>query len=513
MTLTFYNYNGSANNPNKIAKSTLVKTVDISEIQLVKQDGLIALLGEFIAANYATYVVGSKKYVCTVEFLSTGNNTWQYTLTVDAVATAWENGVFDSWAVCERSNEGAVLFDSELQLSNIPTTETIPFDDNDGETVVALSVLSSAPVFTNSHPTSNPAIRTYLLSLSQFRNFFLKFLEATPLQQKIYGPSVIGIRIIDNGRINTRQRLSTGGNNVTLYTFNTETVGNANVNIDPESTFTNTYVDADGQPVTVTVVQSGIFAKNNSLSIDCGSTVLELNPYIAENSYTYVSKTYSFTATYYNVNSVFSLDIAGAGVITFTPSELPTSEITSVGYAVACDPLSGMCRYFLTINGNIVPYKSLSCCVPGTAPFAYDNSVTDWSRVTASVLSSLISGGASAIAGNPVGVLSSLVGGLSTYGSARLEQQTGSYAVSGSVGWSPDKTVNSPTKLTRVTYTVANSDYRNYFGKPDNGTRKLSTLTGYVRTKNCNLYNQGLPRWIIDETKSTLDGEGVFIEK
>ena len=510
MVVKFYNYGNVANCPNKIAHSTLVKSVDVSEIQQVRQDGLIALLGEFIDANYATYSIGGHTYVCSVEFLTTGNGTYQYTLNVDAVATAWENGVFDTWAVCERSNEGTVFFDSELQLSNNPTVETVEFNDNNGETSVAISVLSSSPTFDNAYPTSNPAIRTYLLSLTQFRNFFLKFLEATPLQQKIYGPSVIGIRIIDNGKLNNRQRLSTGGSTVRLYTFNTETLGTATVT--PDQTFTKTYRDVNLQPITVTEIQSGIFMKNNSLDIDCGSTVLELNPHIEQNSYTYFSKPYSFTTSYDTVNTVFHLDIAGAGVITFAPTEISTATITSIGYAVACDPLSGMCRYFLTVNGNIIPYKSLTCSVPGTAPFAFDNSVTDWSRVTASALSAVISGAASAVAANPVGVAASLVSGLSAYGSARLEQQTGSYAVSGSVGWSADKTVNAPTKLTRVTYRVANSDYRNYFGKPDNQTRKLSTLTRYVRTKNCNLYNKGLPKWIIDETKSTLDGEGVFIQ-
>ena len=460
MTVSFYNYMGVANNPNKIAKSTLVKSVDISEIQLVKQDGLIALLGEFIAANYATYTVGSLKYVCTVEFLSTGNDTWQYTLTVDAVATAWENGVFDSWAVCERSNEGTAKYDPELTVFTQSPERTVQewnkriYPSNTLGYLYAVTVIDTT--------TLRGGSTTYIMTPSMYDDFLSGFADLSGQEQQQYS-SCISVLLLPEDVIPSDGYASTT-TPVKLYSKNQEWFAG--------------WRDLPAYVEKVVGSVGGYVAKYNNLINDFNTDTPIISPNHGHQSDRYI----------------FQMRDGSEMIV-------PVAELTdfsTLGVRCQSDLTTGIVKY-TPLFGGIPLYKySVFGNAAISVPFlSSTSSMSDPVDLLKNITSTVLSSPA-----NPVGSVVDYID----------KWRTPSLSVSGQGGGGKLRTEG----VNRIILEHFPNDagvYQQYFGKPDNLARKLSTLTRYVRTKNCNLYNKGLPRWIIDETKTALDGEGVFIEK
>ena len=522
MVVNFYNYGNVANCPNKIAKSTLVKSVDVSEIQQVRQDGLIALLGEFIAANYATYSIGGKTYVCSVEFLTTGNGTCQYTLNVDAVATAWENGVFDTWAVCERSNEGTVINDPELTLKDISERQSYTFNDGKGSNWYAIiNVLTSdiSIVYGTNYNTSNPVIETYILTFNNFKTFYNKFLTLPAADQQNYGSSILSLSFVESSTIPDDLIETLPGNTIKLYAFNREIYGEMQID---SSILAKPIYDSNGDLISKGTVLAKMYGnpKDFTLNIDLGTgVVIQHLRRTGDTTYRRQTINTDIEINYNTIHTAFSLYVRNVGIINFRASDIAVTHITNVGYDTVFDPVSGQIRAFLVVNSTRYSNIFVQSTVPVVSPFSYDNSVTNWTTIVGNAMLSVTQSLAlSAITGfspaSLIGVGTSVTSGILSIAGAKVDERNGSYATTGSMGSSVDQSCGISSSLTVITVrTVNGGAYQQYFGKPDGLARKLSTLTGYVRTKNCNLYNKGLPRWIIDETKSTLDGEGVFISE
>lgn len=512
MTVTFYTYNDRIDVPNKVAHSTLKATKDVSEIQLVNDRGCQFLLNAWIDSNYAMYSFGNRKYVATVSFLSVGDGMYQYRLTVDPLATAWENGLFNSYEVCERSNEGTVLYDNELVYSTTPTITQNFLGDNTIQWYAVVNILSGV-ANDEYFQITNPAITSYVLNLKQYEKFFTNFSQLSPLDQKIYGPSILSIRFVDTKRI-PPEMLTTPTvtpNSVILNSFNNVSVGR--IDFTPQEQ-TKTYVDMDGLPRTVTTVNSDVFVADNRIAVNSviGATekIQIINP-VATTVIKSNDIAYSFNVSAANILTNFTLKIPNAGQITFSARDIPYKNITRIGYDVSPDVVGGEMVYFLTINGNRLRGYELKAPIPGSAPMPFDSSVTNWTNVAASSLSSIISGAASAVSGNPVGAVLSLISAGGAYASANLEEKAGGYSTSGALGWSPYSVGKYESVLITTTYpAIAAGAYQQRKGKPDGAVRKLSELTGYVRTKNSTLVCGGLAEWIVDETRRQLDS-GVYI--
>lgn len=459
MIIKFYNYGNVANCPNKIAHSTLVKSVDVSEIQQVRQDGLVALLGEFISANYATYSIGGHTYVCSVEFLTTGNGTYQYTLNVDAVATAWENGVFDSWAVCERSNKGTAKYDPELTVLTQSPERIVQewnkriYETNELGYLYAVTVVEPNALRGGS--------TTYIMTPEYYDDFLDGFANLSGQEQQQYS-SCVSVLLLPEDVIPSNGYASTT-TPVTLYSKNQEWFAG--------------WRDLPAYVAKKVPAVGGYVAKYNNLVNTFNTDTPVVTPNNGHQSDRYI------------------FQMRDGSEMIVPVAEL--SSFTTLGVRCQCDLTTGVVKYTPVFGGTpLYKYSVFGNAAISVPLLSSTSSMSDPVDLLKNLTSTVLSSPA-----NPVGSVVDYVD----------KWRTPSLSVSGSGGGGKLRT-EGVNRIILEHYANDAGVYQEYFGHPDHLARKLSTLTGYVRTKNCNLFNKGLPKWIIDETKSTLDGEGVFIQ-
>ena len=501
MQIKFYKYNNLDICPNKLKSATNVETIDIDAPQIMQNLGISFLLDRAIEANIAEYWLKGIQYIAYVDYSTSGNNMYTYRLTIDNLATAWYNKCFDRYNMVARSNLGNKLYDNSLTLADTPVINTYDFDDISGSNYVALTVLAPPDsISPTSKLMSNPLFDCYLLSLEQYKTFFTNFLKEDAATQKIYGPSILSVKIIEGNAINTECTEYKQVTGIPLYSFNTEVYTNASINT-AITINENFAYGPDGSKLSEAAIKdiksTDLYRNPNNITyaVPFGATVtirkLKNSSTAANNQFLSKDITYNFTVTTSNYNTTFMLNVKNIGVITFTPADIDITTITSVGYDINTDPISGNTWAYLRVNGKRYDRLNVSGNVSMSAPFTYDSSVTNWYDTVANGTLQMIGGlGQSFIPGMRVaGALNILGGAVNTGLSIAGQNQEAllaPYSISGSTGNSIYNTTLYSSKLIVTTIPAINSQgYQDRFGKADYTSRNITQLTGPVQTINC----------------------------
>lgn len=461
MTVKFYTYNDISIAPNKISHATLKATKDVSEIQLVKQDGMQFLLNEFIDCNYCYYEFGSRKYVATVEFLSVGNGMYQYTVSVDPLATAWENGLFNTYAFCVRSSNNSIIgqYDPEIStLTNAPTITTHEWNkkiyaSNSLGYLYVVNVIDKA--------TLRGGFTSYILTPEMYDDLLTGFANFSAEEQARYS-SCMSVMLFPEDVINSTNYASTT-TPITLYSKNQEW-----------------FAGWRDLPAYVSKQVSAV-----------GGYVSKLNQHI--NDFNTDSPIEDPTSNSNQFDRYIFQMIDGTVIV------VPVCEIKSVfntiGIRTQVDLLSGLTKY-VPIFGGVPYYKYATYGNSGiNIPFL---SSTSAMSDPIDLLRGIISTG-SKFVNNPVGAITNYIS----------EWRTPSISVSSESGGG--KTLlETKNRIILEHYNSNAGSYQNKFGVPDGSVRVLNTLSGYVRTRNVSLNTGGLSQWIVEETQKALNS-GVYI--
>lgn len=523
MQIKFYIYNNLDIAPNKLKNATNVETINIDAPQIMQNLGISFLLDRAIEANIAEYWLKGIQYIAYVDYSTSGNNMYTYKLSIDALATAWYNKCFDRTNIITRSSDGNPnkIYDSALTYADKADITTYNFTDGATERWIALNVLSAQVTETYStYRLDNPAIMTYLLTLSQYKTFFNKFLSESAANQNNYGPSVLSVYFIDSNMLPNSLFKTVGGTKVKLYAFNRELYGDLTLQT---KSWTEPVYDSLGNIVSEAVYVEKAYGNpaNFTLDIDLGTgqVIQQLNTtYTNPNIFNRITTNVNMEITPSNYKTNFSLYVRNVGVINFSAAELNTKTITKVGYDICADPLGGTVRAYLVVNNTRYENKFIQGQLGTSAPFVFDNSVTNWTNLignavvsTASQLALAVVPGATGAALVSAGITA--IGQGVSIAAALQDEKNGSYATVGTGGNSIDQVSAKNSVLTVSTIPALNTAcYHSRFGKPDYRCRNIfrDIPQGYVQTADCLLNMNNLNIDIIQSATNQCDN-GIWI--
>lgn len=497
MRISLYRFNGKSNVANKIDNLQALYSADITPYGAFDSTNVVFILDRLLDANICKYEYNNHEYYGTCEVNVDADNAYVYNVKSDSLTTAWYNDCMNTNCAIQYSMSGdRKKNDKRLFYKDYQKTFYYDIYGLIEEYVVIMTVRKVNIGGTDSI-ISNPMFQSYMFSFVQFSNFLNSLNHWTysgwtteELQTK-YLPSVHSLYIIPKRELKSWIYSAEESNNVWL----SPTIGSS-----------------DDISLSINVI-GGVTYKSHRI-YEIRNDNLDYSQLIE------IDDPLNYPLTANRQNSVFTLHVQDAGDFTFKYSDVSEGhDINRVGYSVAFDFVSGTKNVYLAINGQIRKNYALSAPIAYTFPISYDNSVTRWDQMRSALAGSFINMGKS-IPGAVTGV--GLFNAAATIAQETIKDiqlerdynfnyNMGSRGTVGGIGGSASDVTKYYSFLTiQESVPIDVSGYQALFGYPDGVVRRINTLKGYVKTGECKLTENGLPRRIIDEAESACDA-GFYI--
>lgn len=458
-------------------------------------------------ANYAVYVFNGHDYYGYVDIEVDSNGLYAYKISIDPLTTCWYAGCFTDYEnICLYSKYGDLIVKDPRANDDPELIWTVnSYQNNSTDYVdyyVMIAICNGEGERNSGKPAAfqTPGFDTYILDTADFSKFLQKVYkleeEVDGSKVKIaakYIPCITNIMFIPKYEIDPTlwEPIQTG---IYLYSPTTDdrtTVVAVERKILPASDFT---------------VYGNYYGDWNKPDYNQGQYSINFSdaPFYINSD---------------NIDGILHLQVPGYGAFDIRLSDIADcSPITQIGYIKRYDIVSGNVKTILTINNITYPdYSFVSKC-PLSIPIMYDNVLTDWTSLRASIavsaLNLALSTGVSAfgiLAGGPIGGAAGLLGvagsasSLVNSGTAmhRQETQDASYAgvQQGNIGGTPES-YELPWCTIKYRKSHNMSDIQSLYGKPDGKKRILANCTGYIQTADCQLSQEYLPKDVVSQAQS-----------
>lgn len=525
--------------------------------------------------NYGTYIFNNRRYYGYVDIVVDSKGLYNYTITTDALTTAWYNNCFDTINICQYSDYGTLLIsdprasvESKTRwITNTYSRQTKPYD---GANYIAMCVLNPKS-YKNIYYDRVPGTETYIMKDNVFADFLhelwqgitkdpkdpSKPLEFSPVK---YIPCILGVYVVNGYEytLNPASKLPTP--EVELYSVTTS--NRQTVKTVEEITIDLSKYDGDEIYLMGSRSKTDFYYETGKYEIILDGTT-------------------GVTFNTMNIDAQIHLQIPGTGSFDFGAKDVlgPNSDtILKVGYIKRYDFCGGSVKTILTVNDEIFPDYTLTTALPYKIPIPYDGYITDWNNLKASAIINTVGSvlslattaatGATAIGISKAAVGTAVTAAREAYGArvrsgmpravaqgkymeemasagapaqqtqlmyadqtgrgiigsvttaaqswvnlnaAAFKEKHEAAALHGTIGGSPDYP-ELPWVTIRYNRPYNQIDIQSLYGKPDGEGRNISTLKGYVQTINCHLNSNGLPLNIITDAE-TISDSGFRIEQ
>lgn len=482
MQLSLYKFQDKPTVANKLNSLSPVFSGDITPYGSFNARSASFVLSSLYDINYAKYTFNDRDYYGTCTPAARSDGLYIYYITVDPLTTAWYGNCMNTSARCLYSASGnSDIADTRLEFEkSLTSNQYVIGTATDSGYWTQYYVMTVLSAFIDTAPPVNPPFaettRTYVFTRDAFKNFLLVGLPNIPSESReAYMQSILSVYCVSQDEFYTNTQMNN------QYTTTTDIVLN--------KAYESIHVG----------ITEGTVWKINGLRT--ASTTPQA---------IYRKKTVDITY-YPELNTAaFYLYIRDMGVINFHFSDivnyLTDNKITSIGYELAYNFVSGTQTAYLIINNVTLHHISAQANIPEQIPLSSPSHITNWFR--------LLSG---TMAGNSTGVVSSCVNlatGMSLIAPFKNEQfeiaASGSTRV-GSIGGTTDRFARIGSFVVMQYFApIDKANYQALYGKPDGNVKNLSTLSGYVQTDKCLLVSNGYENDIIKDAQSACDC-GIYI--
>ena len=525
--------------------------------------------------NYGTYIFNNRRYYGYVDIVVDSNGLYNYTITTDALTTAWYNNCFDTINICQYSDYGTLLItdprasvESKTRwITNTYSRQTKPYD---GANYIAMCVLNPKS-YKNIYYDRVPGTETYIMKDNVFADFLHELWQgklpnpADPDNPKEffpvkYIPCILGVYVVNGYEYTLNPASKLPNPEIDLYSVTTS--DRQTVKTVEEITIDLSAYDGDEIYLMGSRSKTDFYYETGKYEIILDGTT-------------------GVTFNTMNIDAQIHLQIPGTGSFDFGAKDVlgPNSDtILKIGYIKRYDFCGGSVKTILTVNDEIFPDYTLTTALPYKIPIPYDGYITDWNSLKASAIINTVGSiaslattaltGAQALSGTKtimktatatakaaydarvragssrliaaneyrkdlmsaagnaqqsqlmygeqvgrglIGSLSTMAQSFVNLNAAKFKEKHEAAALHGTVGGSPDYP-ELPWVTIRYNRPHNQIDIQSLYGKPDGEGRNISTLKGYVQTINCHLNSNGLPLNIITDAE-TISDSGFRIEQ
>lgn len=450
--------------------------------------------------NYCQYVIGGLTYYGYVTYEGAAGGIVSYRINVDAATTMFAAGAFDTNTYVEYSSAGdPLILDSRRILSPFPTrvlhnessnSILTHIKNNNYDYPVVLNVCNpgSKSSLSKTNPSNNTStVTSYIMSGRNFRLFLDTFRSQHANDQAKFSKCILNaytlpVMLED---INGLSSWSTHGH-IDLYS----TTDNANISVAPDI---SVYPD---------FIVYYAYTGTNKLYI----TIPPITIPSTIRSQPLLSNT-----LYYEALCFGSFHI---------PISIIAKQDSASGYTIAArvelDVTGG--KYITTpsINGAFYPDYTVIGTFPNSSlPFIHDTDLTNYGLQLATSIANFAGGMLGGmLSKNWIGMANSAVNAVTDIAGMAYNQAYSGGTIHGTIG-SSIQGIQDRLLYQYEVYDYADSGFPGKYNYPDFnvrniGTRETNTLTGYIKTRNCNCLSKGYSQDIVSSANSAFDA-GVFL--
>ena len=345
--------------------------------------------------NYGTYIFNNRRYYGYVDIVVDSKGLYNYTITTDALTTAWYNNCFDTINICQYSDYGTLLISDprasvESKTRWITNTYSRQTGAYKGTNYIAMCVLAPTPEQYSGilNPNTNPGTITYVMKDTTFAQFFQILIKGgypdpngketdpdtgekyTAFSTSKFIPSILGVYVIRGYEFELESGSQVLNNEIILYSVATSN----------KEEIKGKVIESQKIPLPSTYP---VYKMNNNISP-------ETDFYYYTGKYDVIlDGTTGVTFNTMNIDAQIHLQIPGTGSFDFTAKDVlgPSSDtILKIGYIKRYDFCGGSVKTILTVNDEIFPDYTLTTALPYKLPIAYDGYITDWNQLKASAI-------------------------------------------------------------------------------------------------------------------------------
>lgn len=337
--------------------------------------------------NYGTYIFNNRRYYGYVDIVVDSNGLYNYTITTDALTTAWYNNCFDTINICQYSDYGTLLISDprasvESKTRWITNTYSRQTGAYDGTNYIAMCVLAPTPEQYSSvlNPNTNPGTITYVMKDTTFAQFFQILIaggypdpnggQDTTFSTAKFIAGILGVYVIRGYEFELEPGSQVLNNEIILYSVATSNKEEVKGKV----------IESQKIPLPSTYP---VYKMNSTLSPETDfyhytgkyDVILDGNTGVTFNTM--------------NIDAQIHLQIPGTGSFDFTAKDVlgPSSDtILKIGYIKRYDFCGGSVKTILTVNDEIFPDYTLTTALPYKLPIPYDGYITDWNQLKASAI-------------------------------------------------------------------------------------------------------------------------------
>lgn len=475
---------------------------NVRNMELTPAGGVVRMQQDILSKsaekiyNYASYVIGDLLYYGYVDCEGVAGGIVTYRIRVDAATTMFAAGAFDTNTYVEYSSAGdPLILDSRRIISPFPTRTVYNessnsilthIKNNNYDYPIVLNVCQPPTISKNSdtNPSNNTSsVKSYIMSGRNFRLFLDAFRNQHANDQAKYSKCILNAYTLPVMLEDIKGISSWSARNyVGLYS----TTDNGYISVTPDTSvypdfsvyhaYTGTnklYITIPPITIPSTIRSQPLLSNTLYYEALCfGSFHVPIST---------IAKQYS--ASGYIIAARVDIDVTGGKYIT-TPS----------------------------INGAFYPDYAVIGAFPNSSlPFIHDTDLTNYGLQLATSIANFAGG---MLSGNGVGMANSAVNAVTDIAGMAYNQAYSGGTIHGTIG-SSIQGIQDRLLYQYEVYDYADSGFPGKYNYPDFnvrniGTRETNTLTGYIKTRNCNCLSKGYSQDIVSAANSAFDA-GVFL--
>lgn len=501
MTVTLYNYTGMDNVANKLLSRLCTKVWegDITTYGAFTPRGGVFRLSNLYQCNYCTFQYDGITYYANVDISTDSKGLYVYTCTTDSLATCFYKGCMNSVQFYKYVSDWTELaphwswnlldlytYDNRITFQNIKYIEQIEIEPRQGESVNDVwYVMCVLDYDSNQFNREGPSVITYAMNHAAYVDLLEKKISKVTFVP--YAAQIRACYVVPSIHITGPQPAV---DHITFYRP-AEDMGGSTIDLTP-----------------------------NRWDVPSGGRCLNIS---ARSSYSRREKRQiDFDITPNNMWQTQCMHVQDVGDIYFTFADVymdlfPDTRgvIQRAGYDLTYNFTDGIMTALLRINDVTFPEYSVTARIPYQVSIWCDSYLKDMKSVQYQFMNNALNVGANIANSNYGGaVMSSANGAVSISEAVYQEQKRDALApttVMGNASNSMDNALNRSSYL-RITSLENNaSSVKSLFGQMLFGKFNIyqfdpsGPANGYHMTQVCNLPNNGLPKYIVQEANGRCD--------
>ena len=520
MQVWFGKYNGRTNSANKTYNWEVeMRFNDLEPYGKFNPYAPVFALQEFRNVNYCWYKYGDITFYGYVEVSTHTNGLYLYTVTIDPLTTAYNNGCMDVDAYIEYADASRLqittlpygnMLDERVRYSPIPVVKRYNLENGSGKSdYVLLTVgdLNMGSEYAPSNDFTVPSAGVYIMDYNAYWNI------CKDLRDSFWDPE-------HQTAMSDKARDSIINNFMKLYaipdtfynkltTNGTQTNG-VYVQAMERKELAGIYGKYEIQTFYLLATHTaGDLAECYALPMNGSTDVFAANVEIPNNE-----KIDAQFASYL-------LQIPFCGQITFSPVDIGVTDVKSVGYVKSYDVINCLVRATLVVNGVLYEdYAAQGCFGTVLTPFTTNDSSNSIGNNTA--LSNSTVGALTAVGGDKLSSIAMSSPGVAVakFASDLMGSFNRRSSPSMSIGSSNIlDSWDNRKGFVRITYykQVGRDNIRSVYGQPfgtvlnlRSGNFSAQGHNGYVQTRDVHLKTNNLPLNIINQAEAILNS-GAYI--